>query len=187
MATRRLDDKDSSRTKTIPVESTRFLPLEETLPSRVTGFLQTRSFSSSSLARSILRSGHFQVASVACTVCAFSVFLLNLSIFAWVTAHSGFPSTGRQKLYQGSCETATRLNSGFHFLINILGTVLLSCSGYCMQYLSAPTRDEVTHAHAKGKWLDIGVLSMRNLVTIEKKRAMLWLVLAATSLPFHLL
>jgi hypothetical protein len=185
MATGRLDDKDSSPTKTVPVESTRFLPLEKTLPSRVSGFLQTRS--PSWIARLVLKSGHFQVASVACTTCAFFVFLLNLSIFAWATAHSGFSSTGRQKLYQGSCETAARLNSGFHFLINILGTLLLSCSGYCMQYLSAPTRDEVSRAHARGKWLDIGILSMRNLVMIDKKRAILWLVLAATSLPLHLL
>ena len=55
-----------------------------------------------------------------------------------------------------------------------------------MQCLSAPTRKEVDEAHAKGKWLDIGVPSVRNLTNIAKPRVGMWLGLALTSLPLHL-
>lgn len=56
-----------------------------------------------------------------------------------------------------------------------------------MQCLSAPTRKEVDKAHAKGKWLDIGVPSVRNLTNIAKPRVGMWLGLGLTSLPLHLM
>lgn len=56
-----------------------------------------------------------------------------------------------------------------------------------MQCLSAPTRKEVDEAHAKGKWLDIGVPSVRNLTSIPKLRLGMWVGLGLTSLPLHLM
>lgn len=56
-----------------------------------------------------------------------------------------------------------------------------------MQCLSAPTREEVDEAHAKGKWLDIGVSSVRNLTSIPKSRLGMWVGLGLTSLPLHLM
>lgn len=56
-----------------------------------------------------------------------------------------------------------------------------------MQCLSAPTRKEVDEAHAQGKWLDIGVPSVRNLTNIAKPRVAMWLGLGLTSLPLHLM
>ena len=185
MLTGVLAEAVNSQTKTISSESTHFLPFEQKLSRKPAGFLQNRL--RSWLTRSALEFRKFQAASLACTFCAFFVLVLNLSMFAWATTHSGFPSTGRQRLYQGSCETATRMSAGFHVFINISSTLLVSCSGFCMQYLSAPTRDEVSRAHARGKWLDVGILSMGNLLSIEKKRVVLWVVLAITSLPLHLL
>jgi hypothetical protein len=49
---------------------------------------------------------------------------------------------------------------------------------YC---LSGPTRDEINRAHARNKWLDIGVLSMRNVMRVSRKRAMLFLLLGISS------
>jgi hypothetical protein len=72
-------------------------------------------------------------------------------------------------------------------LINALSTILLSASNYTMQCLSAPTRSEVDDAHSTGKWLDIGVPSVRNLGRIARKRVILWWLLGASSLPLHLL
>lgn len=79
------------------------------------------------------------------------------------------------------------MNSYLHFAINLLSTILLSSSNYCMQCLSAPTRKEVNTAHAKGVWLDIGIPSMRNLRYIDRRRVILWGLLGLSSLPLHLL
>ena len=52
-----------------------------------------------------------------------------------------------------------------------------------MQCLGSPTRDEIDKAHAKGRWLDIGVPTMRNLLNINAKRTVLWVLLALSSAP----
>jgi len=54
-----------------------------------------------------------------------------------------------------------------------------------MQRLAAPTRAEVDDAHAKKKWVDIGIPSIKNLLFIEKERVILWLLLGLSSLPLH--
>ena len=55
-----------------------------------------------------------------------------------------------------------------------------------MQILTAPTGGEIDLAHAAGRWLDIGVLSMRNLRWISRERMCIWILLGLTSLPLHL-
>ena len=62
---------------------------------------------------------------------------------------------------------------------------MLGVSNYTMQCLSSPTRDEVDRAHAHNKWLDIGVPSARNLSKIRTSRAILWGLLAVSSVPVH--
>ena len=79
------------------------------------------------------------------------------------------------------------MNVGLHLAINALSTVLLSASNYCMQCFSAPTRKEIDRAHAKRKWLEVGVMSFSNIFNIHWKRSMLWAFLALSSLPLHLL
>ncbi|KAJ6188446.1 hypothetical protein N7519_003354 [Penicillium mononematosum] len=90
-------------------------------------------------------------------------------------------------LYQGDCNKVRHLDIGFHLLINILSTTLLSASNFGMQCLAAPTRRNIDRAHQKGKWLDIGVPSIRNLFRVSKGRSLLWICLASSSLPFHLM
>ena len=94
---------------------------------------------------------------------------------------------GRRLIFEGDCGQASRLNVLAHLLINALSTILLSASNYGMQVLSAPTRSEIDYAHVKKKWLDIGVLSIRNLKSISRSRAIVWFMLTASSLPLHLL
>lgn len=73
-----------------------------------------------------------------------------------------------------------------HLAINILSGLLLGASNYCMQVLSAPTRDDVDAAHKKHKWRSIGVLIIKNLFYIGRKKAVLWVLLALTSAALHL-
>jgi hypothetical protein len=110
------------------------------------------------------------------------VFLINLIITIW-------GSTARDQgiLMEGDCHRVEFWNNGLHVVINILSTILLSGSNYCMQCLSAPTREEVDKAHANKRWLDIGIPSIRNVKHLGKQRIALWVVLALTSLPLHLL
>ncbi|KAJ5902092.1 hypothetical protein N7495_002620, partial [Penicillium taxi] len=90
-------------------------------------------------------------------------------------------------LFKGDCEKVHNISIGFHLLINILGTAVLGASNFGMQCLSAPTRNAVDNAHRQGKWLDIGVHSIRNLLKGPKRHSLLWLCLALSSLPFHML
>ncbi|EON67299.1 hypothetical protein W97_06552 [Coniosporium apollinis CBS 100218] len=80
----------------------------------------------------------------------------------------------------------SRLSTAYHILINVLSTILLTASNYCMQILCAPTRDEVARAHRDGQGLDIGIISLRNLRYISKRKSTLFLSLALSSIPLHL-
>ncbi|KAF2175728.1 hypothetical protein K469DRAFT_743214 [Zopfia rhizophila CBS 207.26] len=118
-----------------------------------------------------------------CAISATIVFLINFIVTIWGSVHK---NANPGIMLEGDCEQVRRMNTGLHFLINLLSTILLSSSNYCMQCLSAPTRKEVDKAHAEGTWLDIGVPSIRNLRYISKQRVILWLVLGLSSLPLHL-
>lgn len=98
---------------------------------------------------------------------------------------------GSHILYEASgndgCAYLKQINIGIHLVINLLSTVILAGSNFCMQCLSAPTRSEVCHAHSKGSYLDIGVPSIRNLIHINPRRVWLWIALGLSSWPLHLL
>ncbi|KAG4442025.1 hypothetical protein IFR05_002493 [Cadophora sp. M221] len=56
-----------------------------------------------------------------------------------------------------------------------------------MQCLCSPTRREVDKAHERNTWLDVGIQSFRNLMKIKKIRVVLWVLLALSSVPLHLM
>jgi hypothetical protein len=112
------------------------------------------------------------------------VFTINLIITIWGSVAHG---ETEGFLMEGDCTYIKRVNSGLHVLINVLSTILLAGSNYCMQCLSAPTRREIDKAHASRKWLDIGIPSVRNLRYISRWRLVLWLLLGGSSVPLHLL
>jgi hypothetical protein len=123
-----------------------------------------------------------------CAAANTAVLILNLAVTIYLVASKGREETaGRHTLYTGDCKFASRLNTGLHLIINALSTILLSSSNYCMQCLSAPTREDVDKAHQKKRWLDIGILSFRNLRYISRSRVFLWWMLAVSSFPLHLL
>ncbi|KAJ5694398.1 hypothetical protein N7536_004810 [Penicillium majusculum] len=93
----------------------------------------------------------------------------------------------RAVIYQSSCTLSNRWDIALHLTINILGTSILAASNYCMQTLVAPTREEIDEFHVRGRWLDIGSASVKNLLAIGRGRLVLWVVLLITTTPFHLL
>lgn len=120
-------------------------------------------------------------------VLACTVLLINTGFIAWAV-HTKGTTDGLGVLYEGSCESTKKTNIGVHLIINILSSALLGASNYCMQCLSAPTRPEVDKAHYTGNWLDIGVPSLRNVVSSSfgRRKKIYWWILALSSFPLHL-
>ena len=125
---------------------------------------------------------------LACASSAVVVLLINLSLTIYaVTNTRNKMERGIGTLYEGSCDTSRTIGLLLHLGINALSTLLLSGSNYTQQCLTAPTRSEINAAHARRRWMDIGVPSVRNLFRIKLERALLWIVIGFTSIPLHLL
>lgn len=90
-------------------------------------------------------------------------------------------------LYDGNCSEAQRISTLLAIPLNIIATLLVSTSNYVMQCLSAPTRKEVDEAHANGRYLNIGISSVYNVVFNYSRKSLLWLTLVITTVPIHLL
>ncbi|KAF3028958.1 hypothetical protein E8E15_009576 [Penicillium rubens] len=89
----------------------------------------------------------------------------NASV-AVVLAYSkyGAGEFGYAPIHQGKCSVAKNSATGIHLVINILSTIMLGASNYCMQCLAAPSRSEVDEAHQKRAWLAIGTPDIAHLV-----------------------
>jgi len=92
----------------------------------------------------------------------------------------------RSVIYSGSCSTVSRSNLGIHLAINAVASGILASSNFFMQVLVAPTRRHVDEAHARGRWLEIGVQSLRNVPSLPRSRLVLWVLFALSSVPLHL-
>lgn len=115
-----------------------------------------------------------------------SIFMVNLSVTIW--ASTKFPRyKGVATVYEGSCSKVKTTITCIHLGVNILGTLLLGASNVCMQLLCAPTREEVDAAHARCKWLGIGISNLKNLFYVNRKTSALWVLLGLSSIPLHLL
>ncbi|KAI9733951.1 MAG: hypothetical protein M1834_002607 [Cirrosporium novae-zelandiae] len=115
-----------------------------------------------------------------------TVLVVNL-VATIMFKKTGDPANDLGMLYRGDCITVRRLSIGIHAAINVLSTLLLSSSNFCMQLLSAPTRAEIDESHRKHQPLDIGVPSIRNLAAISWKQKAVWAILVLSSLPLHFL
>lgn len=130
---------------------------------------------------------------------ALLVCLVNLVLLIWAMASphdarsqilNAYPSDnakGITTVYTGSCDSTGLASTWAHLAINILSSLLLAASNNAMQVLAAPSRQEVDEAHARRLWLDVGVQSWRNLSNIAVARRLLWMLLALTTIPLHLL
>lgn len=120
------------------------------------------------------------VSVILCALVLFvNILLLIIAAAAW------HPQGGIATAFTGDCAVATRQLTVAHFFINLLSSMLLGASNYCMQRLVAPTRGEIDAAHARKRTLDIGIPSVSNLFLISRDRALLWLVLGLSSIPLH--
>ncbi|KAE8395465.1 hypothetical protein BDV23DRAFT_194168 [Aspergillus alliaceus] len=114
---------------------------------------------------------------------------LCLNVVATIYVRQKYPPNSNDLgiMQEGTCSQIRSVDSRLHYALNVIATVLVGASNYNMQCLTAPTRAQVDQAHAKHRWLDIGVHSIRNLSFIGWPKAGLWLVLLLSTLPLHLL
>ncbi|KAL4788715.1 hypothetical protein BJX76DRAFT_363367 [Aspergillus varians] len=127
-----------------------------------------------------------------CVWSASGVFVANiiLTVVAVSLAYSkdGAGQFGYAPIYQGKCSVAKNSATGIHLVINILSTIMLGASNYCMQCLAAPSRAEVDEAHQKRSWLAIGIPDLAHLVFhAPARRRWLGVILLVTSFPIHLI
>jgi hypothetical protein len=114
-----------------------------------------------------------------CTAVFSAVIVLNviqLSIAAVRASrdHDNPSLPGFEVIYDGSCSVTKRWDTALHMLINIVSIAILAASNYTMQTLVAPSKEEVDEEHKKGRWLDIGTPSARNLFVVGWYRIWLW-------------
>lgn len=114
-----------------------------------------------------------------------AVVLLPTVVFFVTSLSRRQGQGGDTRLLEGSCELIQRLDFGLHAAINFFVVALLMGANYSYQVLTSPTRVEVDMAHARKRWLDIGIPSLRNLGFISKRRAVLAmpLIVAAVVTP----
>jgi hypothetical protein len=137
------------------------------------------------------KTADWKVSLIAGACACIAVLIVNLGVTIWSTlnlegSENGI-KTSRRIIYEGSCSTTRELSIAIHLVINIFGSILLAASNYGMQCLSAPTRADVDKAHARHRWVDIGIPSFHNLRKVSGSRATLWWLLVFSSLPLHLL
>ncbi|KAI0378510.1 hypothetical protein F5Y04DRAFT_272481 [Hypomontagnella monticulosa] len=114
------------------------------------------------------------------------VFITNVSLTIY--ANVRYPAKkGVGLIYQGDCDTVQKLDQWVHLLINVLSTVILSASNFCIQLQAAPTRADIDKAHSNQTWLDVGVPSLRNFRYIGPWRQLCWVFLGFCALTFHLM
>ena len=122
----------------------------------------------------------------ACIAISALVLFLN-AVLAIVAAVRWDKADGLAAAFTGDCGVAARWTTAIHLVINLLSSLLLGASNYCMQRLVAPTRQEIDDAHAQKRWLDIGIPSIRNVSSINARRVVIWTLLALSSVPLHFL
>jgi hypothetical protein len=111
--------------------------------------------------------------------------LINVAVVSWLGSRN--QGAGLVEIFKGDCARVQELDIWTHLAINALSTLLLGGSNYCMQCLCAPTRKDIDRSHKQGRWLDIGVPSVRNLRNVATSKACLWWLLGLSSLPLHLM
>jgi len=126
-------------------------------------------------------------ASVVVIVATMFVLLIAAFMCLAVVISGEGRSDGRWAIFQGSCEAAARVDWGLHAIINIVAMIFFSGANYVFQALTSPTRDEVNAAHVRGRWLDIGIPSFRNLKYIGRRRAAVASVALSAAFATHIM
>ena len=92
-------------------------------------------------------------------------------------------------LHTSDCggSTPASISTVLPLIINGVSSAVLASSNFFSQVLSSPTRAELDIWHARGRSVDVGVLSWRNAMRLSPFKMVAWITLLITSLPLHML
>lgn len=111
--------------------------------------------------------------------------IANVSTLIWSLSKS---SVSENNIFrEGDCDQISVINTLLHLLLNIASSLIIASSNFFMQVLNSPTRAEVDRAHARKKWLEIGVPSLRNVLSVSPYKSLVWVLFSLSSIPIHLL
>lgn len=117
-----------------------------------------------------------------------TLFILLVGVVCLIAVLAkGSVSSGESVLFSGSCATASGISWGLHGVMNLFAVALIAGANYVFQVLSSPTRAEVSVAHQKKRWLDIGIPSVRNLMHIQGIRTLLVIVVLVSAIATQLM
>ncbi|THV74957.1 hypothetical protein D6D28_02178 [Aureobasidium pullulans] len=113
------------------------------------------------------------------TLIAYIAFLI------WIHSNTHV-AHGVAEVFSGLCSEVSRAVAYAHLLVNAFAVLLFAVGTHGVQVLLSPTRAEVDTAHARERWLHIGVGGFRNMRWIHKRRLIraVLLGLASIMLPF---
>jgi hypothetical protein len=117
------------------------------------------------------------------SILAAVVLLVNGSALVWAATH--LDDGPYATIAVQDCKSNTKWSFYMYWAISILSTGLLAGSNYCIQCLTSPTREEVDAAHARSSYLNIGIISWRNVTSARKRRMGLLFGLLLSSVPLH--
>jgi len=116
------------------------------------------------------------------------IWILTLILFIlFLVSFYPISSFADTTLFQGSCTQSSRNVLIMSLFVNVVSTTVLTPSSFFLQILMAPTRADIDKAHRRAQWFDVGIPSFRNLRLLSWSKSALWLFIAITSLPLHLL
>ncbi|KAI1177666.1 hypothetical protein F4777DRAFT_187452 [Nemania sp. FL0916] len=109
---------------------------------------------------------------VASTLLAFLILIVGIvGIILVAIKTKALP--GQLAIYSGDCSAATRISIGIHAVINVFTVALLAGANYVFQVVTSPTRQEISEAHERHRWFNIGVSSLRNFANVSRLRALI--------------
>ena len=114
------------------------------------------------------------------------VLLVNVIVMSVSIQRDRKSETWFGQYFEGKCETVDLYNKWVHLAINIISTILLGSSEYCAHIIVAPTRRDIDKVHERGDWYDVGVHSFRNVIRMNIRRKVVWMILMISSILLHL-
>ena len=113
------------------------------------------------------------------------LLLVYVAFLIWIYSNLQVRN-GVAELISGACPQASRIAAYAHFTTNAFAVLLFSVGTHASQILLSPTRAEIENAHARDRWVHIGVGGVRNMKWMHKRRLTKAVVLLMTSalLPF---
>lgn len=118
---------------------------------------------------------------------AITVLSIVSSVMLWAILSYPPDKRGIGTFYFGNCSGTSTVNTAIHVALNIVSSLFLGAGNYCMQILIAPSREEMDIAHRKGKVMEVGVPSIKNLRHIKWERTAAWLFIGLIATTLHVL